>query len=983
MIQDIDNINVSIQNDDSINVTIENDSISVSEATPTDISEIMHNEEIRQENEAQRIANEEQRISNEQAREDYIDDLKQRVLDGEFNGEDGYSPTANVSKSGTTSTITITDKNGTTTAEVLDGIDGKDGVDGKDGIDGRDGADGYSPSASVSKSGDTATITITDKNGTTTASVSDGEDGQDGTDGQDGFSPEVTMSKQGKITTLTITDAYGTHTTEIKDGNDGSGTGDMLKSTYDTNDNGIVDNAEKVNNHTVQSDVPANAVFTDTTYTAGTGIDITNNVISNTQTSAAWGNITGTLSDQTDLNTALSGKQDVIDSTHKLSSDLVDDTNHTNKFINSSAQTFTGTKTFSQINTASETITNNLTTYGSISINDEEDGSVFSFDGTSSGTPAFARKIDLMGGGETTSPTSNNDIANKKYVDDTSKMVILSYGSSTWNDFITAYNNNKVVYCRASSNANPATGSQTRLAFMAYVNNATTPTNVEFQYYRSVSSHSATQQGDQVFVYKLTNSSGGTWSVETREAMVNVDVSDGLSRSYSSNKLTISGAGKQNVIDSTHKLDADLVDDSTATNKFVTATDKTTWSGKQDAIDSSHKLSADLVNDSSTTNKFVTLTEKGFWNDKQESLVSGTNIKTINSTSLLGSGNIDVGADIPQQDTAPSNPSEDDLWIDTDEPGIVTSNKMMLVIGDSFSNNAQSGTPLWYTYVSRWHDLTVYTTASDGMGYATGNNSFLTQLQTANNDSTLTNDDVKEIYIVGGLNDLGNSSLTAANFETAVINTLEYAEEHFGNALIYVVGIFPFQWYNFYSGSTCFTDNLRAKTFQAKLSNACITSDTNRVIFKNSQYFGLSTYGYFGEANAYNQRHPSALGEKMIAQFIQTGENKFGIPDANWDECYLKETPLVVSNASNTHAWINFIDDNSISINVENYDNTKTLYIYMTGLPDSNTYLSVTDEQGHFAFMWKDYNDNKYQMPGGVGLNSGNIYLNMNTGFRD
>ena len=51
---------------------------------------------------------------------------------------------------------------------------------------------------------------------------------------------------------------------------------------------------------------------TDTTYTAGTGIDITNNVISNTQTSAEWGNITGTLADQTDLNTALGNKQEEL-----------------------------------------------------------------------------------------------------------------------------------------------------------------------------------------------------------------------------------------------------------------------------------------------------------------------------------------------------------------------------------------------------------------------------------------------------------------------------------------------------------------------------------------------------------------------------------------------------------------------------------------------------------------------------------------------
>ena len=45
-----------------------------------------------------------------------------------------------------------------------------------------------------------------------------------------------------------------------------NGVGDMLKYIYDTNANGIVDNAEKVNNHTVEKDVPSNAVFTDTIY---------------------------------------------------------------------------------------------------------------------------------------------------------------------------------------------------------------------------------------------------------------------------------------------------------------------------------------------------------------------------------------------------------------------------------------------------------------------------------------------------------------------------------------------------------------------------------------------------------------------------------------------------------------------------------------------------------------------------------------------
>jgi hypothetical protein len=47
--------------------------------------------------------------------------------------------------------------------------------------------------------------------------------------------------------------------------------GDMRKEVYDTNNSGTVDNAELVNGHTVEADVPAGAVFTDTTYTEATG----------------------------------------------------------------------------------------------------------------------------------------------------------------------------------------------------------------------------------------------------------------------------------------------------------------------------------------------------------------------------------------------------------------------------------------------------------------------------------------------------------------------------------------------------------------------------------------------------------------------------------------------------------------------------------------------------------------------------------------
>ena len=54
------------------------------------------------------------------------------------------------------------------------------------------------------------------------------------------------MSKSGKVTTITIVDAAGTHTATINDGADGSGTGDMLKATYDVDGDGVVDDSEKL-----------------------------------------------------------------------------------------------------------------------------------------------------------------------------------------------------------------------------------------------------------------------------------------------------------------------------------------------------------------------------------------------------------------------------------------------------------------------------------------------------------------------------------------------------------------------------------------------------------------------------------------------------------------------------------------------------------------------------------------------------------------
>lgn len=81
---------------------------------------------------------------------------------------------------------------------------------------------------------------------------------------------------------------------------------------------------------------------------------------------------------------------------------------------------------------------------------------------------------------------------------------------------------------------------------------------------------------------------------------------------------------------------------------------------KQNTIDSSHKLLSDLVDDTNQTNKFVTSSDKTTWNGKQDALVSGTNIKTINNESILGSGNITIsgGSSIDVHDSYSTSTTE-------------------------------------------------------------------------------------------------------------------------------------------------------------------------------------------------------------------------------------------------------------------------------------------------------------------------------------
>ena len=195
---------------------------------------------------------------------------------------------------------------------------------------------------------------------------------------------------------------------------------------------------------------------------------------------------------------------------------------------------YNGTLTITQNGTTAGTFTANQSTNETIALTDT---TYSDFTGATSSTAGAAGLVPAPAAGDEGKALHGDGT----WKDTTAKLVEMSYGeSNAWAKFIAAYNAGSIVYCRASSNSNPATGSQTRKAFMAYVNNAANPTSVEFQYVRSVSSKTEAQPVDQVFVYTLTNTNGGTWNVASRNMGPKIAAGTGINVSYSNGTYTIS-----------------------------------------------------------------------------------------------------------------------------------------------------------------------------------------------------------------------------------------------------------------------------------------------------------------------------------------------------------------------------------------------------------------------------------------------------------
>lgn len=145
---------------------------------------------------------------------DYSGSQTVKILNGTdgkdgTDGTNGYSPKIVVRDVDGGKELVITDYSGSQTVKILNGTNGQDGTDGTNGID------GVSPTISTAAITDGTRVTITDKDGAKSFDVMNGDDGTNGTDG---VSPTVTVTDINGGHRVAITDATGTKTFDVMDG---------------------------------------------------------------------------------------------------------------------------------------------------------------------------------------------------------------------------------------------------------------------------------------------------------------------------------------------------------------------------------------------------------------------------------------------------------------------------------------------------------------------------------------------------------------------------------------------------------------------------------------------------------------------------------------------------------------------------------------------------------------------------------------------
>ena len=193
----------------------------------------------------------------------------------------------------------------------------------------------------------------------------------------------------------------------------------------------------------------------------------------------------------------------------------------------------------------------------------------------------------------------------------------------------------------------------------------------------------------------------------------------------------------------------------------------------------------------------------------------------------------------------------------------------MVVVGDSLSDISNevpaARLPNWSQVLSNELNLTLHNYAVSGTTFAGGGPADIpAQMQNAINDSRFNNDNVKYVFIEGGINDI-STNMNGGNVYNSVFNTIQMAVNAFKNAEIYIiplmVGVAP---------AGLWSTNWNQ--FNIVLTNIFYAASLTKAHCIKYAWEWLS--GLFDKYNANGDTaHPNAEGFKIIAKMVYDGIN--------------------------------------------------------------------------------------------------------------
>ena len=293
----------------------------------------------------------------------------------------------------------------------------------------------------------------------------------------------------------------------------------------------------------------------------------------------------------------------------------------------------------------------------------------------------------------------------------------------------------------------------------------------------------------------------------------------------------------------------------------------------------------------------------------------------------------------------------------TSRVSTLENSKYMVVIGDSFSDPSDGSAVarMWPKIVADALGLELKNFAKGGSGFCLGGeNIFSQQLVNATNQIA-DHSRVEKVFIFGGVNDVGNITVTADNVKNAATSLIISASETFPNAEIVVAGICPTRNADRHGNANSPFDvsvtlRHRSDIFTEYLGIACVAANENARIKNAVKFISLRNFSYLidGFYQSNENWHPTLRGHMAIASKFLGGNTVHDTANISGGRVFTAKPTFIDGDGVSHEASdieVSIIGSNLAQVSGQIYtpttSGTAQRYIQLNGYPSGPAYLTI------------------------------------------